>query len=83
MKRIEEDDDGNESDDSISNLKKDQFYLTELGENHYEESSDDCEFNDDDDDDLVTPKKKLPAPIFYENDIYNEKEYDTDLEGTF
>jgi len=73
-------DDASDSDDSIANLKKDQFYLTELGENQYDESSDECEFNDDDDD-LVTPKKKPLAPILFENDIYNEKDYDTDLEG--
>ena len=40
----------------------------------------DTDEHDDDDDVLLTPKKTVNS-IVYENDIYNEKKYETDLEG--
>ncbi len=57
--------------------------LTELGNNAYSSTDEDNEEDDDDDDDdiLFTPKKAL-KPVIYENDIYNEKDWDTDLEGS-
>ena len=68
--------------------------LTELGAEHYNQdeqgasnlrmsagsSEIDSDEHDDDDDVLLTPKK-APASVVYENDIYNEKKYETDLEG--
>jgi hypothetical protein len=53
--------------------------LTELQNNAYSSTDDENE-EDDDDDILFTPKKAL-KPVIYENDIYNEKDWDTDLEG--
>ena len=53
--------------------------LTELDEEMYENDSS----FDSDDDDIVKPKKKVVNYVFYENNIENEKDYDTDLEGYF
>jgi hypothetical protein len=48
-----------------------------LGENEYDSEGDELE---DEDRLVITPKKKKNI-VFYENDIYNEKDWDTDLEG--
>lgn len=70
--------------------------LTELGAEHYNNQDEqrashlrmsagsseevDSDEHDDDDDVLLTPKKTVTS-VVYENDIYNEKKYETDLEG--
>lgn len=71
----ESDDDGDDNYDTGKN----NVLLTELGEDAYDESSDELDFNDDDDVEFRKTKKKLP-PIIFKNDIDNEKDYDTDLD---
>ena len=68
----------NSSDDSDDDyaLKK-NVLITELGENEFDSYDEDLE---DEDRLVITPKKKKNI-IFYEKDIYNEKDWDTDLEG--
>jgi hypothetical protein len=51
--------------------------ITELGEDVYDNDSS----FDSDDDELIIPKKKVINYKLYENNIENDKDYDTDLEG--
>ena len=57
---------------------KKNVLITELGENDFDSYDEDLE---DEDRLVITPKKKKNI-VFYENDIYNEKDWDTDLEGS-
>jgi len=58
-----------------------KFLLTELEGNvsssEYNSEEDDDELNEK----LVTKNAPQPEPVHYENDIYNEKDWETDLEG--
>ncbi len=69
-------DSSDDSDDDYG-VKKHNVLITELGENEYDSEGDELE---DEDRLVITPKKKKNI-VFYENDIYNEKDWDTDLEG--
>jgi hypothetical protein len=71
-----EPDSSDDSDDDYG-VKKHNVLITELGENEYDSEGDELE---DEDRLVITPKKKKNI-VFYENDIYNEKDWDTDLEG--
>ncbi len=57
--------------------KHNPVLITELGEDLYDNDSS----FDSDDDELVIPKKKVINYKLYENNIENDKDYDTDLEG--
>ena len=61
------------------------FLITQGKENEDELSESDSDYNEfDDDDDIIYDenKKKKKQPIIYSNEIiYNDKDWETDLDG--
>ncbi len=79
-KDISSDSDDEDMDKNILNNRKNskQVLLTELDDYFY--NNDDSSF-DSDDDDFLKPQKKVLNYKIYENNIENDKDYETDLEG--
>ena len=74
MEGIEQKDDPNMP--VTMSASQNKFLITELDTNV--SSSEYNSEEDEDIDDLIIPK---PAPVVYENNIFDEKDWDTDLEG--
>jgi hypothetical protein len=71
-----------ESDDEEEmnvDKKRNPVLITELDEDMFDNDS--LFDSDNDDDELIIPKKKVINYKIYENNIENDKDYDTDLEG--
>ncbi len=73
-----------DKEDSMAKMKpatldRVQMLLTELDEEMYGDGS--WNYSDADDDDDVEIKKEPRTIVTYENNIENDQDYDTDLEG--